>query len=94
MPKMRKPKDGERYFYVDDSKKVEVEAIGKFRLLLKTGFYLDLNETFIVLSFRRNLISISALDKSSYYCSLGNGKFSLFQNWLIPVLCQVMIIFI
>lgn len=59
---------------------MEVEAIGKFRLLLKTGFYLDLVETFIVPSFRRNLISISVLDKFGYTCSFGNGKFSLFHD--------------
>jgi transposase InsO family protein len=76
----RKPSDGERYIYVGDGKTVEVEAIGKFRLLLKTGFYLDLDETFIVPSFRRNLISISALDKSGYSCSFGNGIFSLFHD--------------
>ena len=35
-----------------NGKKVEVEVIKKFRLLLKTKFYLDLDETFIVLSLR------------------------------------------
>ena len=55
---------------------VEVEAIGKFRLLLKTGFYLNLDETFIVL----NLISISVLDKYIFSCSFGNEKFSLFHD--------------
>ena len=48
----RKPNDGERYIFVGDSKKVEVEAIGIFRLLLKSGTYLDLNETLVVPSFR------------------------------------------
>ena len=76
----RKPSDGERYIYVGDGKTVQVEAIGKFRLLLKTGFYLDLDETFIVPSFRRNLISISTLDKYGYSCSFGNGNFSLFLD--------------
>ena len=76
----RIPSDGERYIYVGDGKMVQVKAIGKFRLLLKTGFYLDLDETFIVPSFRRNLISISALDKFGYSCSFGNGKFSLFHD--------------
>ncbi|CAH9093917.1 unnamed protein product, partial [Cuscuta europaea] len=76
----RKPIDGERYIYVGDGKWVEVESIGVFRLLLKTGFYLDLKETFVVLSFRRNLISISALDKFGYSCSFGNSQFSLFQD--------------
>ena len=76
----RKSNDGERYIFVSDGKKVEVEAIGIFRLLLKSGTYLELNETFVVPSFRRNLVSISVLDKFGYSCSFGNNKFSLFQN--------------
>ena len=63
-----------------DDKSVEVEAIRTFRLLLRTKFYLDLNETFIVPSFRRNLISISILDKFKFSCSFGNSKLSLFEN--------------
>ena len=47
----RKPNDGERYIFVGDDKKVEVEAIETFRLLLKSGTYLDLNETYVVPSF-------------------------------------------
>ena len=76
----RKPNDGERYIFVGDGKKVEVEAIGTFRLLLKSITYLDLNETYVVPSFRRNLVSISILDNFGYTCSFGNNKFSLFQN--------------
>ena len=76
----QKPNDGERYIFVGDGKKVKVEAIGTFRLLLKSGTYCDLNETFFVLSFRRNFVSISVLDKFGYSCSFGNNKFSLFQN--------------
>ena len=34
----RKPIDVERYIFISDGKLVEVEAIGTFRLLLKTGF--------------------------------------------------------
>ena len=48
----RTPSDGERYIFVDDGNKVEVEAICHFRLLLKTGCNLDLEETYVVLSFR------------------------------------------
>ena len=76
----RNPNDGERYIFVGDGKKVEVEAIRTFRLFLKSGTYLDLNETYVVPSFRRNLVSISILDKFGYTCSFGNNKFSLFQN--------------
>ena len=76
----RKPNDGERYIFVGDGKKVEVEAIETFRLLLKFGTYLDLNETFVVPLFRRNLVSMSVLNKFGYTYSFGNNKFSLFQN--------------
>ena len=63
-----------------DGKSVEVEAIGNFRLLLKTGIYLDLKETFIVPSFRGNLVSIFVLDKLGYTCSFENSKFCLCLN--------------
>nr|KAJ0208654.1 hypothetical protein LSAT_V11C400165350 [Lactuca sativa] len=59
---------------------VEVKAVGTFRLLLDTGFYLDFQDTCIVPSFRRNLVSVSKLDKFGYYCSFGNGEFSLTLN--------------
>ena len=41
---------------------------------------MDLFETFVVSSFRRNLISISSLDKFGFSCSFGNNKVSLYQN--------------
>ena len=63
-----KPSDAERYIYVGDGKKVGVETNGKFRLLLKTEFYLDLYEIFVIPPFKWNLISISALDKYGYSC--------------------------
>ena len=59
--------------------KALIQVINLFRLLLEFGCYLDLDETFYVLSFRWNLVSISRLDKSSYSCLLGNEKISLFQ---------------
>jgi len=65
---------------VGNNKRVVVEAIGTFRLHLKTGFYLDLFETFVIQSFRWNLISISSLDKFGFSCSLGKNKVSFYQN--------------
>jgi hypothetical protein len=76
----RKPKDGERYIYVGDGNKTKVKAIGHFILLLKTGLYLDLFDTFVVPSFRRNLISISVLDKLGFSYSFGDEKFGLYQH--------------
>ena len=79
-----------------DGKKVAMEAIGTFRLQLKNGFYLDLFVTFVVPSFRLNLISVSSLDKFGFSCSFINNKVSLYKNsnmvWsgsLINNLCMV-----
>ena len=58
----------------------KVEAIGAYKLLLKTSVYLDLKETYVVPSFRRNLISISVLDKFRYCRSFGNSNFGLSLN--------------
>ena len=41
---------------------------------------MDLNETFVVPSFKRNLIFVSCLDKYGYVCSFGNGMVSLYLN--------------
>ncbi|CAL1397367.1 unnamed protein product [Linum trigynum] len=76
----RPPSKNEKFIYVGDGNKVAVEAIGTFRLQLKTGCHLDLFETFVVSSFRQNLISVPCLDKSGYSCSFGDNKFSLSQN--------------
>ena len=59
---------------------MEVEAIGHFRLLLCTGFYLDMKDTVVVPSFRRNLVSVSYLEKLGYLCSFGNNVFWLSFN--------------
>ena len=76
----RKPIDFERWIYVGDGKSVEVEAVRHFRLLLCTDFYLDLKDTFVVPSFRRNLVSVSYLDKLGYFCSFRNNVFRLSFN--------------
>ncbi|RDX95964.1 hypothetical protein CR513_21433, partial [Mucuna pruriens] len=55
-------------------------AIESFRLQLKIGFHLDSFETFVMISFKGNLISISSLDKFGFSCSFGNNKVSLYQN--------------
>ena len=76
----RMPTDGERYIYVGNGNKAAVKAIGLFRLQLDSGCTLDLEETFVVPLFRRNLISVSCLDKFGYCCSFENGMVSLYLN--------------
>jgi hypothetical protein len=48
----RKARDGERYIYVGNGNKTEVETIRHFRLFMKTDLYLNLFDTFVVSSFR------------------------------------------
>ena len=57
-----------------------MKAISLFRLQLDSSCTLDLNETFVVPSFRRNLIFVSCLDKYVYFCSFRNGMVSLYLN--------------
>jgi hypothetical protein len=74
----RRPSDVEKYIYSGDDNKAEVETIGHFKILLNTGFYLNLYEIFVVSSFRRNLIFISDLNKNSFSCKFENRNFGLF----------------
>ena len=76
----RKPIDYEICIFVGDGKSVEVEVTRHFRLLLCTGFYLDLKDTFVIPSFRRNLVLVSYLEKLGYLCSFGNNVFRLSFN--------------
>jgi hypothetical protein len=47
---------------------------------MKNDLYLNLFDTFVVTYFRRNLVSISTLDKLGFSFSFGDGKFSLYRN--------------
>ena len=60
--------------------KVPVEAVGTYRLILDTRFYLDLMDTFYVPSIFRNLVSWSKLDVAGYSFKFGNGCFSLYKS--------------
>ena len=57
------------------TKKEFTKAIRHFRLSLGVGFYLNLKYTFVVLSFRHNLILVSLLENFGYSCSFGNNLF-------------------
>jgi len=59
--------------------KVLVEVVGTYRLILDTGFYLDLMDILYVPSISRNLVSLSKLDVAGYSFNFGNGCFSLYK---------------
>ena len=71
--------------FVGDGKSVEVEAIWHFRLLLGSGLYLDLKDTFIVPSFRRNLVIVCSFENNQFILSLhsnivGSDSLSIYDN--------------
>ena len=70
----------EAYLYVGNGVKVEVESIGSVFLPLGLNLVLVLDDVFYVPSMRRNLISISTLDKRGYSFTFGNEKFELSLN--------------
>ena len=47
--------------------KFPVEVVGIYHLILDTGFYLDLMDTFYVPIISRNLVSLSKLDVDGYF---------------------------
>lgn len=81
-----KPIDVESYVFMGDESKTRVEVVGVFRIQLCTTLYLELEEIFIVLSFRKNLISIFSLNLFGYIGSFGNGNFSVSLNSMLFLL--------
>jgi hypothetical protein len=76
----RKPSNGELMVNMGNGVKVKVEYIGTAKLLLASGHFLDLKGTAFVPSIRRNLISISLLDKCGYIFEIGNGMVTIYYD--------------
>ena len=58
----------------------KVKSIGVFRLHLATCYFWDLLDTTYIPSIRRNLISVSILDRCGYTFHFGDIKVYLFRN--------------
>ena len=56
---------------------LQPEGIITFRLFLNTGHFVDLIDTFVVPTFRRNLVYVSTVDKFGYTCTFRNRKFNI-----------------
>ncbi|KAK2997912.1 hypothetical protein RJ639_026101 [Escallonia herrerae] len=75
---VKKLNKGDRNVLVGNGEKAQVEAVGTLRLVLESGFNLDLVDTVYVPSMTRNLISVSRLDAYGYSFKFENKGFSLF----------------
>ncbi|KAK2987966.1 hypothetical protein RJ640_011229 [Escallonia rubra] len=68
----------DRNVLVGNGEKAQVKAVGTLRLVLESGFNLDLVDTVYVLSMTKNLISVSRLSAYGYSFKFENKCFSLF----------------
>jgi hypothetical protein len=64
---------GERKLKVTNGLEVEVESVGTLRLILKSGFILDLHDVVYIPSIIRKLISISKLDACGFMFQFENN---------------------
>ena len=67
----------EQYIYSGSKISSHVEAIGTCSLVLSSGFILELEKTFYVPSFSRNLISISRLVPLGFSFNFTDSSFNL-----------------
>ena len=77
MQNLRKPIGSEQCIYLGSKMSSRVEAIGTCSLVLSNGFILELEKTFYVPSFSRNLISISRLVPLGFSFIFSDSGFSL-----------------
>ena len=61
-----KPISEEKYVESGTDTSARVEGIETLKLLLNTGHFVDLIDTFVVPSFRRNQVFVSTMDKFGY----------------------------
>jgi hypothetical protein len=76
----RKPSSNEQRVYSGNKLFSHVEEVGTFKLILKTGYILDLENEFCIPCFSRNLISVSKLDIIGFSFWFINSTFSIFKG--------------
>jgi hypothetical protein len=79
MRNLRKPMGNKQNIYSGNKMCSHVQAIGTCYLILGNGFDLELEMTFYVLSFSRNLILVSRLVLFGYFIKFSE-TFSLFYK--------------
>jgi hypothetical protein len=77
---IHKISDGASYIYMGNDAKAKIEGIGVFELKLNNGSTFDLVDYFYAPSLRRNLLSVSILEKLGYDFYFGNGQFLMKNN--------------
>ena len=73
-------KESEKFLFMGNRMKAQVEGIGTYILILDTGYRLDLEKCLYVPECARNLISVSRLDILGFDFRIGNKCFSLYRR--------------
>ena len=63
-----------------DGSRVKIDFFGMIKLRLATESFLLLHDVAYIPSLRRNLISVSILDRQGYSFHFGGGKVDIFSN--------------
>lgn len=73
-------KGSEKFLYKGNRMKTQIEGIGTYRLILNTGYHIDLKSYLYVPRCARNLVYVAKLDGFNFNFRIGNNVFSLFKN--------------
>ena len=73
----------ERLIYSGNKISSQVDSVGTYRLVLKSAFVLELERTFYIPSFSKNLISVSRLIPSGFSFSFVGSTFSLIKESVV-----------
>ncbi|KAJ9689270.1 hypothetical protein PVL29_014779 [Vitis rotundifolia] len=80
MTKKRRPSKHEEFVYMGDGSKVKIDFFGMIKLRLATKSLLLLHDVAYIPSLRRNLVSVTTLDRQGYSFHFGGGKVDIFSN--------------
>ena len=77
---LRKPLRNEQCIYSGNKMRSHVEAIGTCSLILSSGFVLNLEKTFYIPSFSKNLVSVSRLVPLDFSFNILNKFCNIYYN--------------
>ncbi|KAF3684209.1 putative phosphoserine aminotransferase, chloroplastic-like [Capsicum annuum] len=84
------PAQAEEMLYMANSATAKVEGTGKICLKMTFGKVLTLNNVLYVPDLRRNLISVSLLDKNGFKCVTVSGKIVVSKGEMYVGKCYLM----
>ena len=77
---LRKPSEGELCVYSGNKMPSAVEGVGTYRLVLHTGYVLNLDKTFYIPSFSKNLVSVSRLAPQGFDFQFKDVSFLIIKD--------------